>query len=204
MLGTGLAWIVVVVQTPDTRVAGLAWLAIGFLVYAVYRRRVVKVGLRETVRAPVLVLGPSLTIEYRTIVVPVVRSPESEDALIAAARVAAERGSTIAIVHVLEIPLDRPLDADMGAIEDRADELLDDAKALVEEYGVRAVTRLVRARSAGRAIVAEAASRNAELIVLGALRARYAGGGRIFGRTADYVLKASPVRVLVTAGRRAA
>ena len=203
MLCTGLAWIVVVVQTPDTRVAGLAWLVIGFLVYAVYRRRFVRVGLRETVRAPVLVLGPSLEIEYRTIVVPVVRSPESEDALIAAARVAAERRATIAIVHVLEIPLDRPLDADMGALEDRADELLDDAKALVEEYGVRAVTRFVRARSAGRAIVAEAVARNAEVIVLGAPRPRYAGA-KIFGRTADYVLKASPTRVLVTAGRRAA
>ena len=34
-------------------------------------------ALRETVRAPVLVLGPSLTVEYRTIVVPVVRTGET-------------------------------------------------------------------------------------------------------------------------------
>ena len=42
-------------------------------------------ALRETVRAPVLVLGPSLTVEYRTIVVPVKRTGESEEALVAAA-----------------------------------------------------------------------------------------------------------------------
>jgi APA family basic amino acid/polyamine antiporter len=202
MLGTGLAWIVVVVQTPDTRYAGLGWLVLGFLVYAVYRRRL-GIPLRETSRAPALVIGPSLVAEYRTIVVPVVRSPESEDALIAGARLAAERGSTVVVLHVLEVPLDRPLDADLGALEDRADRLLDDAHALVEEYGVRAVSRLVRARSTPRAIVDEALARNAELIVLGAPRGRQTGRA-VLGHTAERVLKLSPVRVLVTAGRRAA
>jgi APA family basic amino acid/polyamine antiporter len=200
---TGLAWVVVVVQTPDTRYAGLGWLALGFVIYVVYRRRVVREPLRATVRAPVYVLGPSLTAEYRTILVPVVRSPESEDALIAAARLAAERGSTIAVLHVLEVPLARPLDADLGAIEDRANQLLDDAQALVEEYGVRAVTRLVRSRSAGGTIVEEAVARNAELIALGKQRRRGVGA-ELVGRTARHVLKESPVRVLVIAGRRAA
>ena len=50
--------------------------------------------LRETVRAPPIVLGRRSTIEYRTIVVPVVRSAETEEALVAAARLAAERGAT--------------------------------------------------------------------------------------------------------------
>jgi len=201
-LCTGLAWVVVVVQTPATRYAGLGWLALGFAIYAVYRRRL-RLRLGETTRAPALVVGPSLVAEYRTIVVPIVRSPESEDALIAAARLAAERGSTIVVLHVLEVPLDRPLNADLGALEDRADELLDDAQALLEEYGVRVVSRLVRARSTPRAIVDEAVARNAELIVVGAPRTARPGR-RLLGRTAEKVLKLSPVRVLVTAGRRAA
>jgi APA family basic amino acid/polyamine antiporter len=203
-LGTALAWIVVVVQTPDTRLAGLAWLAIGFALYAVYRRRVVRQPLTLTVRAPALVLGPSLTIEYRTIVVPVKRTPESEEALVAASRLASDRGSTIVVVHVIEVPLELPLDAELPDAEDEADELLDNAQAFVEQYGVRAVSRLTRARSAGRAIVEEAERRNAEVIVLGAPRRELIGRERIFGRTTDYVLKASPVRVLVTAGRKAA
>jgi APA family basic amino acid/polyamine antiporter len=201
-LCTGLAWLVVVVQTPATRYAGLGWLALGFAIYIVYRRRLL-LSLRETSRAPALVVGPSLVAEYRTIVVPIVRSPESEDALIAAARLATDRGSTIVVLHVLEVPLDRPLTADLGALQDRADELLDDAQALLEEYGVRVVSRLVRARSTPRAIVDEAAARNAELIVVGAPRTALPGR-RLLGRTAERVLKLSPVRVLVTAGRRAA
>jgi APA family basic amino acid/polyamine antiporter len=202
-LGTGIAWFVVVVQNAPARWAGLGWLGVGFAIYAVYRLRLLKIPLRETVRAPVLVLGPSLTVEYRTIVVPVLRTAESEEALVAAARLAAERRASIAIVAVVEIPLELPPDTRMEEEERGANEALDDAQALVESYGVRAVTRLVRARRAGPAIVREAEDRNAELIVLGAPR-RGRRGGPIFGKTVDYVLKNAPCRVLIAAGKRAA
>jgi APA family basic amino acid/polyamine antiporter len=161
------------------------------------------VPLTATVRAPVIVLGPSLTVEYRTIVVPVVRTAESEEALVAAARLAAERGSRVAVVHVIEVPLDLPLDVQLPDAEAEADEILDQSTAIVESYGIRAVARLLRARAAGPAIVAEAGRRNAELVILGAPRPRVARGA-IFGRTVDYVLKHSPSRVLIAAGRRAA
>jgi APA family basic amino acid/polyamine antiporter len=200
---TALAWLVVVVEEEGTRWAGLGWLAFGFVGYAVYRRFIVREPMGETVRAPVLVLGPSLTIEYRTIVVPVLRTAESEEALVAAARVADERAARVAVVHVIEIPLDLPLDVRLPDVEAAADVILDNAAALVESYGVRAVVRLVRARSAGPAIVEEGERRSAELIVLGAPRARISRR-RIFGGTVDYVLKHSRTRVMIAAGRRAA
>ena len=203
-LGTGVSWLVIVVQHVNTRWAGLGWLAFGFAFYAVFRRRYVGAPLRETVRAPALVLGPSLTIEYRSIIVPVVRTAESEEALITAARLAATRGAVVVIVTVLEVPLDRPLDTRFPELELAAERLLDDAQAIVESYGVRAVTRLVRARRAGPAIVEEAASRNAELIVVGGPRRRLRQTRAIFGRTVDYVLKRAPCRVLVAAGRTVA
>jgi APA family basic amino acid/polyamine antiporter len=202
--GTGLAWVVVVLQTSSTRIAGLAWLLLGFLVYAVYRRRYVKAPLSETVRAPALVLGPALELQFRAIVVPVVRSAESEEALVAAARLAADRRATVAIVTVIEVPLALPLDAELPAEEAKANELLDEARAFVEAYGVRVVTRLLRARRAGPAIVEDARARDAELIVMGARRRLARGRTPIFGRTVDYVLKNSPCRVLLAAGRKAA
>jgi APA family basic amino acid/polyamine antiporter len=161
--------------------------------------------LTKLARAPALVLGPSLTVEYRTIVVPVTRSNESEEALVAAARLAAERRATVAIVSVVEIPLELPPDSRVPELEADANEVLDNAQALLESYeGVRAVSRLVRARSAGPAIVREAVERDAELIVLGAARHRGRGGAPVFGKTVDYVLKEAPCRVLVAAGRKAA
>jgi len=202
-LGTGIAWLVVVVQEPRTRWVGLGWLVVGFVAYAVYRRRVLRLPLSETSRAAALVLG--LEVEYRTILVPVLRTAESEEALVAAARLASERRATIVILHVLEVPLDQPLDADLQEQEEAAYQILDEAQALLEGYaGVRIVSRLVRARSAGPAIVEEAARRDAEVIILGASRARVRGGKPIFGRTVDYVLRNSPTRVLVVAGKKAA
>ncbi len=199
-LGTAVAWGVVVVQYAPARFAGLGWLAAGLLFYWVYRRRVLKLSLTETTRAPALVLGPSLAVEYRTIIVPVVRTGESEEALVAAARLAAERGATVAVLHVVEVPLSLPLDARLHGEEDQAEALLDDAQALVESYGVRAVTRLLRARRAGPAIVEEARRRHAELVVLGAPRRAISGRRRLFGKTVDYVLREAPCRVLIATG----
>ncbi len=201
-LGTLIAWTVIVLQDAGARWAGLGWLAIGFAIYFVYRRRFVHVPLARTVRAPALVLGPSLTIDYRTIVVPVVRSNESEEALVAAARLADERAATIAVVYVLEVPMSLSLEADLPEQEAEADELLDDAVSLVEAYGVRAVARLARGRTAAAEIIREADQRGAELIALGAKRRHARTGTPIFGTTTDYVLKQAPCRVLVVGGKR--
>jgi basic amino acid/polyamine antiporter, APA family len=202
-LGTGIAWVVVLVQEAETRWVGLGWLALGFAVYAFYRLRVMRIPLRETVRAPAIVLG--LEVEYRTILVPVLRTVESEEALVAAARLASERRATIVLLYVLEVPLDQPLDADLREREEVGDLILDEAEALLETYaGIKVISRLERARSAGPGIVEEAARRDAEVVILGAPRAKVRGGKPIFGRTVDYVLRNAPTRVAVIAGRRVA
>jgi basic amino acid/polyamine antiporter, APA family len=200
-LATGAAWLVVVIQEPATRWAGLGWLALGFVAYLVYRRRVVHLPAAATFRAPAVVLTEELRVEYRTIVVPVVRSAESEEALVVAARLAAERRSRVAIVHVIEVPMERPLTADLPDEERAANELLDDARALVESRGVRAVTRLERARSAGPAIVADAVARTADLVVIGAPRRIVGRRTPVFGKTVRHVLKHSPCRVIVAGAR---
>jgi basic amino acid/polyamine antiporter, APA family len=202
-VGTGLAWLVVVVQSPSTRYAGLGWLALGFGVYIVYRRRVLRVPLAETVRAPV-VIGPAIALEYRNILVPVVEGPESLEAVNLAVRLASERRTRIVAMRVIVVPLDRPLDAELPEEEERAVRLLDQARDLGELYGVTVLQRLVRARNAGRAIVAEAERRQCEIVVLGAPRGLHPGRSAIFGKTVDYVLKNAPCRVMVAAFRRAA
>lgn len=198
---TGAAWLVVVIQDAPTRWAGLAWLALGFIVYAVYRRRALRLPLRETVRAPAIVLTDELRVEYRSIVVPVVRSADSEEALIVAARLAAERRSRVAIVHVLAVPMELPLNVELPSAEREANDLLDDARALVESFGVRAVARLERARSAGPAIVADAVARTADLVVIGAPRRGIGRRAPVFGKTVRHVLKNSPCRVIVATAR---
>jgi APA family basic amino acid/polyamine antiporter len=201
-IGTASAWLVVVVQDAPTRYAGLGWLALGFVVYGVYRRRIA-LPLVHTTRAPVII-GASAALEFRSILVPVVEGRESEEAVDVTCRLATERRATIVAVRVIVVPLDLPLDAPMPDEERRANALLDHARDMGELYGVTVIGRLVRARHAGRAIVDEADRRQSEIVVVGAPRILHPGRSAIFGKTVDFVLKNARCRVMVAAGKRAA
>jgi APA family basic amino acid/polyamine antiporter len=203
-IATGVSLLVIVAQNPTTRWVGLGWIAVGFLFYALYRRRVVGASLTETVKAPPA-FGPALALEYRRLLVPVLPGPASDEALDVAASLAAERGAQIAAVTVLEIPLDLPLTAEMPAEEQAANRELDVARAIGDSYGISVIPRLIRGRSAGAAIVAEAERRGTEIIVIGTPRKDLTRGKRaVFGHTVEYVLKNAPCRVLVTATQEAA
>jgi APA family basic amino acid/polyamine antiporter len=201
-LGTFAAWLVVIVQKPDARWVGFGWLVLGLLFYAGYRRYAVHAPLRATLRAPILI-GPAIALEYRSILVPVKPGRESEEAIDFACRLAAERGSSIAAVSVVVVPLELPLDAELPEAEAEANKALDTAIAIGELYGVNVIGRLLRARSPGRAIVREAERRQAEIIVLGAPRLDRPQRA-IFSETVDFILKNAPSRVMVVAGKKAA
>jgi APA family basic amino acid/polyamine antiporter len=199
-LGTGAAWLVVVVQDAPTRYAGLGWLAAGFVFYVLYRRRL-GAPLRQTVRAPIVIMAGSL--EYRNIIVPIAPGYPSDEAMQVACRLADERRASIVAETVIEVPLELPLDAYLPEQVEEANEQLDEATAIAELYGVQVTERIVRARNAGRAIVDEATRRGSEIIVMGGpRRVRLASGKRaIFGDTVDFVLKHAPCRVMVVASK---
>jgi basic amino acid/polyamine antiporter, APA family len=200
-LGTGLAWVVVVVEKPASRWVGLGWLAVGLAGYVGYRRFVLREPVTATLRAPVII-GPGAALEYRNILVPVKPGRLSEEAIDFACRLAADRGATIAALSVVVVPLELPLDTRLEDEEQRAYEALDAAAAIAELYGVNVTERLVRARHPGRAIVDEAVRRQSEIIVMGAPRSE--GRRAVFSDTVDFVLKQAPCRVMVAAGRKAA
>ena len=198
-LATGVSFAVILVQNPTTRWVGLGWIAIGFVAYAVYRRRVVGRPLRETVKAPPA-YGPALALEYRRLLVPVLPGQASDDALDVAASLAAERGAQIVAVNVIEVPLELPLASFVPDLVAVADRELDEARAIGESYGVNVIPRLLRGRSAGAAIVQEAERRGTEIIVIGAPKKAIGRRKRaVFGQTVDYVLKNATCRVMVTA-----
>jgi APA family basic amino acid/polyamine antiporter len=203
-IATGVSFVVIVLQNPATRWVGLGWTTLGLIGYWAYRRRVVRAAVRETVKAPPA-LGPALALEYRRLLVPVVPGGPSDEAMDVACSLAAEKGARIVAVSVVEVPRDRPVGADMGAIEREANRELDEAAAVGDAYGVRVVSRLLRARRAGQAIVDEARVRGSEIIVLGAPRRSLAEAqSAVLGRTVDYVLRHAPCRVMVTAPQEGA
>src|SRR5205807_1420746 len=82
-------------------------------------------------RAPVLI-GPAVALEYRSILVPVKPGRMSQEAVDVACRLAAERRASIAAVAVVTIPLELPLATRLEEEEERANEVLDGARAIGE------------------------------------------------------------------------
>jgi APA family basic amino acid/polyamine antiporter len=201
-IATGLSFLVIVAQNPATRWVGLGWTLSGLAGYWAYRRRVVHAGVRETVKAPPA-LGAALALQYSRILVPVVPGRPSDDALDLALRLAQERRARVIALTVVEVPLELPLDAPLEEETAAANRELDEAVALGDTFGVRVTPRLVRGRSASVEIVAEAARRDVEIIVLGSARKALVGRRRgVFGATVDRVMRNAPCRVLVATGAR--
>jgi nucleotide-binding universal stress UspA family protein len=133
-------------------------------------------------------------VDYRRIVVPLGDEDESELGVALAAELAPEAGAAITAIVVIEVPAELPLDAHMDDEEGLARRALEKANAIAASRGVRLRSQVVRARARGEAIVAEAETAGADLIVV---RSPRRPGKVLFGKTVDYVLKHARCRVLV-------
>lgn len=133
---------------------------------------------------------------------PVVAGERGQLAVAVGCVLAAERHAAVTALVAIEVPAELPLDAHMDEAEAQAARVLAAAQAVGERFGVTIVTRVVRARAAGEAIVAEAAAADAEIVVVGAERQeRSSKYAPLFGATVAFVLRHAPCRVvLATAG----
>ena len=121
-----------------------------------------------------------------------------EEMLATAIKLAGEHDAVVEALHVIRVPLDMPLDAELIDEEERAEAALAEAKLLGAENGVKVVGTTVRARAIGRAIVDHARDTGADLIVVGS-SPRWRRQSRFFSPTVDYLLRTSPAEVLIVA-----
>ena len=86
--------------------------------------------------------------------------------------------------------------------KEKGEKALDQAEMIAKEYGVTIETKLIQARSAGKAIVDEAIKRKADLILLGQSEKNKAVD-ILSGKTVDYVSKNAPCKVLINISEKA-
>jgi APA family basic amino acid/polyamine antiporter len=211
------AWISVIVLHSGARYVGGAWMVGGIVLYVVYRRGQDK-SLTQRFTIPAKALQEAPEAEFGSILVPVFGTPLDDDIMGTAGRLAAEEGdegeggAVIEALYVVEVPMSLPLDARVP--EEKiaaAKKAVARAKEVGEEYeGVIVATAMVRARSAGAAIVAEAKRRGVEAIVLAAEEPTRVRGGallggrggprdRFVGEMTRYVVEKATCRVILTA-----
>ncbi|MFY9580934.1 MAG: universal stress protein [Gaiellaceae bacterium] len=189
-------WIIALATHVGARYAGPAWLAVGLVLYVTVRKSHGE-GLLERVVSADEHRGLAEA-EYSRILVPMKLGEIGEEMVATAVKLAQERGAKVDALHVIRVPLDQPLDAELWDEEERAEASLVEAKLLGADHGVEVEGHTVRARSIGQAIVDEAERLNADLIVLGS-SPRWRRQSRFFSPTVEYVLKKAPCEVLIVA-----
>jgi APA family basic amino acid/polyamine antiporter len=193
---TFAVWIVALATHEGARYAGPAWLAVGLVIYVVVRKSRGE-GLRERVVSADEHEGLAQA-EFSRILVPMKLGDIGEEMIATAVKLARDAGADVEALHVIRVPLELPLDAELLDEEERAEASIAEAKLLGADHGVNVQGRTVRARSIGQAIVDEAKNSGSDLIVLGSAP-RWRRQSRFFSPTVEYVLKKAPGEVLIVA-----
>ena len=126
------------------------------------------------------------------------RDQESVQSLVAlACQVASGMGAELMALHVVEVPMATPIEADDDVLDRSGKEILDRALKYAQQAFSRQVkTNLVRARQAGEAIVGEAQEQGIDCLVMGHRRLTVIGEF-LLGSTVQYVARHAPFRVIV-------
>ncbi|WP_217915540.1 universal stress protein [Miltoncostaea marina] len=191
-------WIGSLFTHGGAAVAGPLWLVAGAALYAASRRRAGRALLgRATPAVPDLVPEEPRAGGVRTVLVPLKLDGVGEEVLATAIRLAEEAGARVRVLHVLQVPLARPLDAPLEpGEEERARVEVADAREIAAEHGIEVDARVVRARSLSAAILEEAAATGADLVVLGS-SGRWRRQSRLVSPTVEEVLRRAPCEVMV-------
>jgi APA family basic amino acid/polyamine antiporter len=189
-------WIDAMATHVGARYAGPAWLATGLVLYVVVRKSRGEGLLKRVVSADEH--RGLAEAEFSRILVPMKLGEIGEEMIATAVKLAEESGASVEALHVIRVPLDRPLDAELFDEEERAEASLAEAKLLGADHGVEVHGHTVRARAIGQAIVDEAERLGTDLIVLGS-SPRWRRQSRFFSPTVEYVLKKAPAEVLIVA-----
>ncbi len=193
-LGTALAFVVVTVLNPRVAVAGVAWLALGVLVYVGYRRQQ-GLDLVSTHKVAIPQKVTEHEAEYESVLVHFDASDGYGPEVIAtASKLAARKRRGIHVFVTIPVPASMPLE-DRLAVQESA------AQSLIEQARIQGGNRVsghwerIRAGQAGRRIIEEAQDMRAAAVVM-SLPRRVAGSS-VFGRTVETVLSERPCRVII-------
>jgi basic amino acid/polyamine antiporter, APA family len=194
---TAFVFVLSLVTHDAARIAGPIWLAAGAVIFFFVRRSRGE-RLLERVSPAIADLVPDEEGAYSSILVPVKLGPIGDEVMATAIRLAEERGVRITALHVVKVPLEHALDAELFEDEERAASSLAEARILAAEHGVEVEALVVRGRAIGAAVVDAAAETNADLILMGS-SPRWRRQSRFFSPTVEYVLKKASPEVMVIA-----
>jgi APA family basic amino acid/polyamine antiporter len=190
---TAGAFIATVALNPDVALAGFTWLALGLVVYPLYRRRH---GLDLASTHKVAIPQPVVDheAEYDSVLVHFGDARYDEQVLATAVKLAARKRRGIHVLVTITVPRALGIGAPMPDEEAAAQSLIEQAK-LQGGGRVSGHWEKVRAGQAGRRIIEEAQDMRAAAVVM--TLPRRIQGTSVFGKTVETVLAERPCRVII-------
>jgi nucleotide-binding universal stress UspA family protein len=127
------------------------------------------------------------------------RDPESVESLMTLAiHLSNSMDAELFALHVVEVPLATPIEAEDEILDHPGKEILAAATRVAERFSKKLCPELLRARAAGEGIVGEAKDRGAELLIVGHHGSHPSAlGDLLLGSTVQYVARHAPCRVIV-------
>ena len=157
-VGTLSVWVTISVFQAQGRTVGFAWLGVGLVVYVVYRKAK-GLSLTRTVRIAPVPQAAQEDIVYDQLLVPLLGSRITDEMMVLACQLATEKNSAVDALYVIEVPMNLPLDARLTTERERAQQVLDRAAVIADQFGVPLRPTVVTARQAGRALRPDQAGR---------------------------------------------
>lgn len=151
LFATAAVWVLVVLTKVEGRDLGFAWMALGLLMYFVYRRKK-KIAAMGQLAIEKIKMPAYKPLKIHHILVPIRGEMETE-ALQMACELAKLHNAKLTAVNILEVPPSLPLDSDMTSRLVVAQAVLKRAEAISREFNFEVATEVIRARNFAEAVI---------------------------------------------------
>lgn len=192
-LATFSVWIAVIITKPEGRNLGFTWIALGLIMYILYRRKK-KISATAQLEIQKIKIPEYHPMEVKNILV-TARMLGNTEAIQTACQLAKTYGAKITAVYVIPIPLSLPMHAPMGRREEVGEAALKRAEAVAREYQLTIDLKLVRARTIEGALLDLVSHGEYDLVVVGA-RKEEVREKEPYAIEIEKLLKSAPCRVL--------
>lgn len=191
---TFAVWILVIITKPDGRYLGIAWIAIGMVMYFAYRKkhRLRPTGKVEISKVQMPDFKPS---SYSKILVPT-RGGIKTDTVQMACEIARMHKAEVTAVTVVEVPFSLPLIAPAYKRPASVETLLKETEAVGREFHVGMELKIIHARSVEQAVLEMIVEGEYDLLVLGATINRGGSAQSVSPKT-DSIIRHCPCPVWV-------
>lgn len=193
VLASFCVWILVVITKPDGRIAGITWMCIGVLIYALYRKKS-KLKIAGSLKVEEIQIPEHKPLHVKNILV-VTRVKGGTEALQTAVQFAKHHDAKITAAYILEIPESVAFDSEMKEQEAVGEITLKKAEAIGREYNCPIHLELVRARSLDQALLQLVHQQSFDLAVISATKRDFGKSTQIINQLEKFLAKA-PCRVI--------